>query len=216
MNRYQIIFFFQAEDGIRYKLVTGVQTCALPISVGEPIRGYPHRARGKPVEGVRLVGRARQQAGEGELHALRAIALEDEDVERIEGEKVLIEGPGGSDLGERAALRRIGVDVVEMLESRRIFEVAERRDAVPFGALLRQRRTSERRSERTGAQCERMASRHLADVGHGRVPVLAAFSASHHHTVGKADAPYFGSGSCRLKRSQRAVRLLSKVNCGTT
>src|SRR5258708_26888469 len=25
--------FFQAEDGIRYDLVTGVQTCALPISV---------------------------------------------------------------------------------------------------------------------------------------------------------------------------------------
>src|SRR5205823_9324767 len=25
------IFFFQAEDGIRDKLVTGVQTCALPI-----------------------------------------------------------------------------------------------------------------------------------------------------------------------------------------
>src|SRR5687767_15517544 len=28
-------FFFQAEDGIRDKLVTGVQTCALPISVEE-------------------------------------------------------------------------------------------------------------------------------------------------------------------------------------
>src|SRR6266404_6995981 len=27
-----IVFFFQAEDGIRDKLVTGVQTCALPIS----------------------------------------------------------------------------------------------------------------------------------------------------------------------------------------
>src|SRR5947208_9423502 len=27
-----IIFFFQAEDGIRGDLVTGVQTCALPIS----------------------------------------------------------------------------------------------------------------------------------------------------------------------------------------
>src|SRR2546425_10170037 len=26
-------FFFQAEDGIRDKLVTGVQTCALPISL---------------------------------------------------------------------------------------------------------------------------------------------------------------------------------------
>src|SRR5229473_4310728 len=28
-------FFFQAEDGIRDKLVTGVQTCALPISFVE-------------------------------------------------------------------------------------------------------------------------------------------------------------------------------------
>src|SRR2546425_12600683 len=29
-----IFFFFQAEDGIRDKLVTGVQTCALPICRG--------------------------------------------------------------------------------------------------------------------------------------------------------------------------------------
>src|SRR2546425_1807305 len=29
-----VFFFFQAEDGIRDKLVTGVQTCALPISTG--------------------------------------------------------------------------------------------------------------------------------------------------------------------------------------
>ena len=26
-----VFFFFQAEDGIRDRLVTGVQTCALPI-----------------------------------------------------------------------------------------------------------------------------------------------------------------------------------------
>src|SRR5699024_12037600 len=30
-------FFFQAEDGIRDRNVTGVQTCALPISGGEPM-----------------------------------------------------------------------------------------------------------------------------------------------------------------------------------
>src|SRR3989441_4160345 len=30
-------FFFQAEDGIRDKLVTGVQTCALPICRGKSI-----------------------------------------------------------------------------------------------------------------------------------------------------------------------------------
>src|SRR3989440_3197480 len=29
-------FFFQAEDGIRDLIVTGVQTCALPISVRHP------------------------------------------------------------------------------------------------------------------------------------------------------------------------------------
>src|SRR5207237_2706932 len=31
-QRYLFYFFFQAEDGIRYSSVTGVQTCALPIS----------------------------------------------------------------------------------------------------------------------------------------------------------------------------------------
>src|SRR5260370_5486180 len=33
----QCFFFFQAEDGIRYSSVTGVQTCALPIS--DPAKG---------------------------------------------------------------------------------------------------------------------------------------------------------------------------------
>src|SRR5205823_11637756 len=38
-------FFFQAEDGIRDKLVTGVQTCALPISdrMVEMVRGIRDR-----------------------------------------------------------------------------------------------------------------------------------------------------------------------------
>src|SRR5258708_18362631 len=33
-----VFFFFQAEDGIRDDLVTGVQTCALPISAAVDIR----------------------------------------------------------------------------------------------------------------------------------------------------------------------------------
>src|SRR5258708_18761523 len=33
-------FFFQAEDGIRDDLVTGVQTCALPISI-PALRDFP-------------------------------------------------------------------------------------------------------------------------------------------------------------------------------
>src|SRR3989441_2411274 len=40
MNRGALLvfFFFQAEDGIRDKLVTGVQTCALPIYHRQPVR----------------------------------------------------------------------------------------------------------------------------------------------------------------------------------
>src|SRR5687767_1224357 len=38
-----VFFFFQAEDGIRDKLVTGVQTCALPIF--EPRRVEPREHR---------------------------------------------------------------------------------------------------------------------------------------------------------------------------
>src|SRR5471032_3506143 len=34
-----LFFFFQAEDGIRDRDVTGVQTCALPISTQRDIRG---------------------------------------------------------------------------------------------------------------------------------------------------------------------------------
>src|SRR3989441_951312 len=47
-------FFFQAEDGIRYKLVTGVQTCALPISSCRPRSGPQprHAGRGRAV-GIR-------------------------------------------------------------------------------------------------------------------------------------------------------------------
>src|SRR2546422_2059864 len=37
---YVVFFFFQAEDGIRDVAVTGVQTCALPIFVGDQDRWH--------------------------------------------------------------------------------------------------------------------------------------------------------------------------------
>src|SRR5699024_11710548 len=42
----QQIFFFQAEDGIRDRNVTGVQTCALPIS--SPAAGWKPRWNAAP------------------------------------------------------------------------------------------------------------------------------------------------------------------------
>src|SRR2546430_12741958 len=60
-----IFFFFQAEDGIRDLTVTGVQTCALPISSSIPTTGSrPSRsAAGPSWSGVT---RARVPAGRRE------------------------------------------------------------------------------------------------------------------------------------------------------
>src|SRR5215216_5018814 len=41
-----VFFFFQAEDGIRDDLVTGVQTCALPI-LPNPVERCWRRGRGR-------------------------------------------------------------------------------------------------------------------------------------------------------------------------
>src|SRR3989442_12020226 len=41
--RCRIVFFFQAEDGIRDADVTGVQTCALPISMVSRRAAVPER-----------------------------------------------------------------------------------------------------------------------------------------------------------------------------
>src|SRR5436309_4571542 len=55
-------FFFQAEDGIRDFHVTGVQTCALPISVQRQDR-QPARLRQLGQRGLRApdLGRARKK-----------------------------------------------------------------------------------------------------------------------------------------------------------
>src|SRR2546430_3337261 len=44
------MFFFQAEDGIRDLTVTGVQTCALPISVGERVLRSAHHDQARDEE----------------------------------------------------------------------------------------------------------------------------------------------------------------------
>src|SRR2546425_8952919 len=49
-----LFFFFQAEDGIRDKLVTGVQTCALPIYLSKA-NHVPTAATTETVEKI-LVG----------------------------------------------------------------------------------------------------------------------------------------------------------------
>src|SRR5258708_17127772 len=70
----EYIFFFQAEDGIRDDLVTGVQTCALPIYAGAArdsrVRGLileaPHVfVEELGLESIRAIAEAYRERGEG-------------------------------------------------------------------------------------------------------------------------------------------------------
>src|SRR5207245_2693075 len=56
-----VFFFFQAEDGIRDATVTGVQTCALPISPGRGRRLPQRRLGGDAARGLPQGGHAREE-----------------------------------------------------------------------------------------------------------------------------------------------------------
>src|SRR5258708_22707762 len=66
-------FFFQAEDGIRDDLVTGVQTCALPISKregGNGLRFFDKERHLTSTDGISMHGQLRRalERNEFELH----------------------------------------------------------------------------------------------------------------------------------------------------
>src|SRR5258708_16537201 len=85
-------FFFQAEDGIRDDLVTGVQTCALPILA---IAGH------EDVGGVEVA--VDQSGGLDRLEPARAVAGDEERLLGSEGFAALLEQPR-----ERSEERRVG------------------------------------------------------------------------------------------------------------
>src|SRR5687767_15775477 len=90
-------FFFQAEDGIRDKLVTGVQTCALPISVrrAHPRPSYDRRDHpAAPARGLAPGDDVERDLPVGEL-------LDRRDVERARP---------GTEIG-RASCREKSVDL---------------------------------------------------------------------------------------------------------
>src|SRR5205823_9786929 len=71
------LFFFQAEDGIRDKLVTGVQTCALPICLAKVRR---QKAHDRHEELGREVGSEEERRGEDPEAMLHAMDVEGIDV----------------------------------------------------------------------------------------------------------------------------------------
>src|SRR5438067_11900542 len=81
-------FFFQAEDGIRDRNVTGVQTCALPISVPGP---QPDLLRDIGGSALQKFGTVREQ------HDGKICRLRSEEIGRASGrERVEIAVVGGA------------------------------------------------------------------------------------------------------------------------
>src|SRR2546429_6319749 len=91
--RRRFVFFFQAEDGIRYVAVTGVQTCALPIF---------RRVRRRRASALRgLAPSARGAAG-------RVERVSHADFAELELLGPLLRLPGPHDTGARSEERRVG------------------------------------------------------------------------------------------------------------
>src|SRR5438105_8033288 len=69
-----LFFFFQAEDGIRDPLVTGVQTCALPISIAAAAAKPPAIAARKPTKSA-IAGDRDGRAGTAAASATATLTI---------------------------------------------------------------------------------------------------------------------------------------------
>src|SRR2546430_4203778 len=104
-------FFFQAEDGIRDLTVTGVQTCALPISVSEFImlQGRSLRWRGRPLvqaDGpVRYIA-ARRQGRELHVEVDAAAGCE---VDLLGADRIVLSGESPTTVAVAGARRAASV-----------------------------------------------------------------------------------------------------------
>src|SRR5687767_15995622 len=87
-----MFFFFQAEDGIRDKLVTGVQTCALPIWK----EGYGTVGHRKPMPDstVGFIAFVRDVNGQTDLFLANASGKDVRSEERRVGKRVELGGGG--------------------------------------------------------------------------------------------------------------------------
>jgi hypothetical protein len=96
------------------------------VAVGGEGHAFGHQS----VQAVRFVPGAHHQRIEAHLHARRRVAGAHIAVERVEGEDVLVVKPVARLEVERAALGRLRAGIVEVLEIRPIFEIAEGGEAM--------------------------------------------------------------------------------------
>src|SRR6266496_167720 len=184
-------FFFQAEDGIRDLYVTGVQTCALPISrpdrgssTRRPLRSRcPHRTNRRPRRARREPRQAtRMPAPSAGSLAAPAAVMAERSVDRLPG--VVPVGAGDRDLdlarlaagdlaiaGERGALRHLLAGGAGDLD--RLAElVVELRGDVPVQRVGVERLLPQERERQHRAADEDHGRDHPEDREHGRAVAL--------------------------------------------
>src|SRR5260370_30962767 len=91
----EVIFFFQAEDGIRDSGVTGVQTCALPIyrrrgasGLGRDVGKTARHRDARGLAGKFLGGRARNKTVGNQVALGRGVFLDQAEQARSEERRV--------------------------------------------------------------------------------------------------------------------------------
>src|SRR2546425_9409535 len=99
-------FFFQAEDGIRDKLVTGVQTCALPISdrLGQvaPDLALVDVERGRELDVADVVGPEARVHQAGDELAVRGVLVVLDALD--EGRRAIADADDGDSNGSHGLL----------------------------------------------------------------------------------------------------------------
>src|SRR5438105_15679767 len=108
-------FFFQAEDGIRDPLVTGVQTCALPISLGGPA-GFTQVVQAQSLSGrlAMLLDQAGQQSSQHlTADQVTSIAAGHRSEERRVGKSVDIAGRSINNKKTKRCIAKIAHEVSE-------------------------------------------------------------------------------------------------------
>src|SRR3989441_3961773 len=151
-----LTFFFQAEDGIRDKLVTGVQTCALPISGLDPKQINETRDLIKSLAGDHTIILSTHILPEVEQTCERVIIINKgklvatDSVHNLQNrargaESVLVEVAGRNGALDSATVQQrlaqisgvTGVLLKERRDSRAIFEVETRKGGLVRGDLAR-------------------------------------------------------------------------------
>src|SRR5256885_4043965 len=92
---FSFVFFFQAEDGIRDYKVTGVQTCALPISRAFIGCTTPISLLAHPIETMTVSGRSAFVSASGEI------------IPRASGSRCVTRPPSRSKIGRASCRERV-------------------------------------------------------------------------------------------------------------